>query len=407
MAPKPAINPQRKEALKHIIKELHDGTPVEDMKAEFGELLKSCTPHEIAQIEEELIREGMPAEQVRELCDLHLEAFKESLETTQLNLEPSHPIRILMDEHNRLITFTEELRNIGKTLTTLKDFKAAKPHWKQLEQTVSQFRNSESHYIREENVLFPYLEKHGITQPPTIMWAEHDEIRAIEKQLYTLIDSQQKLEYHEFTSQLSDLALILSEKLAGHFHKENNILFPTGLKVISEVEWHQIRHEFDELGYTPFTPKAPPFKTPEVPTLETPEEVEGIMKFETGELSHTVIEGIFNTLPVDITFVDSEDTVRFYSESGGRIFPRSKAVIGRSVQACHPKQSVHKVQQILDDFRAGKRNTAEFWINLKDRMIYIRYFAVRSQSSEYQGCLEVTQDITDIQALTGEKRLLD
>lgn len=131
------------------------------------------------------------------------------------------------------------------------------------------------------------------------------------------------------------------------------------------------------------------------------------MKFETGELSHSVIEGIFNSLPVDITFVDTEDTVRFYSESGSRIFPRSKAVIGRSVQACHPQQSVHKVQQILDDFRAGKRNNAEFWITLKGRMIYIRYFAVRNPSGEYLGCLEVTQDITDIQTLKGEKRLLD
>ncbi len=138
-----------------------------------------------------------------------------------------------------------------------------------------------------------------------------------------------------------------------------------------------------------------------------PQEVEGIMKFETGELTHSVIESIFNSLPVDITFVDIKDTVRFYSESGRRIFPRNKAVIGRSVQACHPKQSVHKVQQILDDFRAGKRNTAEFWINLKGRMIYIRYFAVRNQNGDYQGCLEVTQDITDIQTLTGEKRLLD
>ncbi|MFX0077899.1 MAG: DUF438 domain-containing protein [Candidatus Hermodarchaeota archaeon] len=407
MAPKPAINPQRKEALKHIIKKLHDGTPVEDMKSEFGELLKSCTPHEIAQIEEELIREGMPAEQVRELCDLHLEVFKESLEATQLNLKPNHPIWILMDEHSRLIAFTEELRAIGKTLKTLKDFKAATPHWKQLEQTVSQFRNSESHYIREENVLFPYLEKHGITQPPAIMWAEHDEIRAIEKQLYALIDSYQQLEYRQFTSQLSDLALVLSEKLAGHFHKENNILFPTGLKVITKNEWSQIRHEFDELGYTPFTSKVPPLETPEILTRKISKEVEGLMKFETGELTLTVIEGIFNSLPVDITFVDTEDTVRFYSESGGRIFPRSKAVIGRSVQACHPKQSVHKVQQILDDFRAGKRNVAEFWINLKGRMIYIRYFAVRNHSGEYQGCLEVTQDITDIQKITGEKRLLD
>jgi DUF438 domain-containing protein len=131
------------------------------------------------------------------------------------------------------------------------------------------------------------------------------------------------------------------------------------------------------------------------------------MKFETGELPQVVVEGIFNTLPFDITFVDAEDTVRFYSESGRRIFPRSKAVIGRKVQACHPQQSLHKVQQILDDFKAGKRSVADFWISLKGRMIYIRYFPVLSKSDEYLGTLEITQDITDIQKLIGEKRLLD
>ncbi len=135
--------------------------------------------------------------------------------------------------------------------------------------------------------------------------------------------------------------------------------------------------------------------------------VKGVVQFETGTLTYEALQGIFNTLPVDITFVDKEDKVQFFSESGGRIFVRTPAVIGRTVQACHPQKSLHKVQQILDDFRAGKRETAEFWINLKGRLIYIRYFAVRTNGGEYLGCLEVTQDITDIRALEGEKRLLD
>ncbi len=131
------------------------------------------------------------------------------------------------------------------------------------------------------------------------------------------------------------------------------------------------------------------------------------VNFETGTLSHEVLQGIFNTLPFDITFVDKDDKVQFYSESGDRIFGRTPAVIGRTVQACHPQKSLHKVQQILDDFRAGKRKTAEFWINLKDQFIYIRYFAVHDNKGKYLGCLEVSQDITNIRALKGEKRLLD
>lgn len=123
-------------------------------------------------------------------------------------------------------------------------------------------------------------------------------------------------------------------------------------------------------------------------------------------LSKEEIEAIFNNLPVDITFVDSEDTVRYFSQSKERIFPRTKAVIGRKVQQCHPQKSLHVVNQILEDFKSGQRDVAEFWINLKGRLIYIRYFAVHDKDGNYLGCLEATQDITDVRKIEGEKRLL-
>jgi len=118
------------------------------------------------------------------------------------------------------------------------------------------------------------------------------------------------------------------------------------------------------------------------------------------------LEAVLNTLPVDITFVDKTDTVRYFSQSKERIFPRARAIIGRKVQQCHPQESVHVVQQILDDFRSGQRDVARFWIQLKERLIYIRYFAVHGKEGEYLGCLEVTQDITDLREIEGEKRLL-
>ncbi|MFX1508685.1 MAG: DUF438 domain-containing protein [Promethearchaeota archaeon] len=398
---------ERKEILKQIIRQLHEGTSVQKIKAKFGKLLASCSPLEIAQIEEELIKEGMPAEEIRALCDIHLATFQDALESTHLDLEAGHPIWILMEEHNLLLKNAIELREVVAKISEMNDYHAAKPHWDALKDKVSKFRNSENHYLREENVLFPFLEKYGITQPPKIMWAEHDEIRALEKQLYSLMENTTTLKFSEFTSHLETLDLAIAEKLASHFQKENNILFPTGLKVISENDWPQIRHEFDEIGYSFFTPvtfeaKPPITKPSEVETI-----IKGIVNFETGSLSQEALQGIFNIIPVDITFVDKDDKVQFYSESGGRIFVRTKAVIGRTVQACHPQKSIHKVQQILDDFRAGKRKTAEFWINLKDRLIYIRYFAVHSSKNEYIGCLEVSQDVTDIRALKGEKRLLD
>jgi PAS domain S-box-containing protein len=135
--------------------------------------------------------------------------------------------------------------------------------------------------------------------------------------------------------------------------------------------------------------------------------MEGEMDFETGTLNPAEIEGIFNSLPVDITFVGKDDTVRYFSQGKDRIFARAKAIIGRTVQNCHPQKSVHKVNQIVEDFKNKKRDTAEFWINLKGRMIYIRYFAIRDSNGEYVGTMEVTQDITDIKKIEGEKRLMD
>jgi len=126
----------------------------------------------------------------------------------------------------------------------------------------------------------------------------------------------------------------------------------------------------------------------------------------TGELNKEVLDAVMNTLPVEISFVDENDTVRYFNKNGDRIFPRPPSVIGRKVQNCHPQKSLHKVNQILDDFKNNKRSSAEFWIDLKGRKVYIRYFAVRDKSGKYLGCLEVSQDITDIQKITGEKRLL-
>ena len=124
-------------------------------------------------------------------------------------------------------------------------------------------------------------------------------------------------------------------------------------------------------------------------------------------LSTETLEAIFDTLPVDLTFVDEADTVRYYSRGDGRIFRRTPAVIGRKVRDCHPQKSLHKVEQVVSDLKAGRRDVAEFWIDLKGRKVYIRYFAVRDKNNKYLGVLEVTQDITDLQKITGEKRLLD
>lgn len=403
----PSDNPDnRKERLKQLIKRLHEGAKVEEVKAQFRELVAGVSPAEIAQIEEELIKEGMPAEEVHRLCDVHLAAFQESLERAKPEVPAGHPVSILMNEHTLLVGYANKLREVANALSKVTGFDGASEQLEQIFEIVGHLKDSASHYLREENVLFPYLEKHGITQPPAIMWMEHDKIREIEKNLYALIDRREKLGFKKFLKQLEEVALVLAEMLSDHFYKENNILFPTGLKVINAQEWQEVRLGFDDIGYCSFTPTPPGFSVLPKPVLASKSGAEGQVPFETGALSPENIEAIFDTLPVDITFVDKEDTVRYFSQSKERIFVRSKAVIGRNVKACHPQKSLHAVNQILDDFKAGKRDFAEFWINLKGRLIYIRYFPVRNKDGEYQGCLEVTQDITDIKGIEGEKRLL-
>ncbi|MFQ5835632.1 MAG: DUF438 domain-containing protein, partial [bacterium] len=385
-------NENKKQMIKDLIRKLHAGAKPDEVKERFKEVLKDMGPADIAEIEEELIKEGMPREEIQRLCDVHIAVFKESLEREKTLASPGHPIHTLMEEHKILLQFAEKLKNIVEEIKGANDFDSVSEKMKELSHIAEHFKESEKHYLREENVLFPYLEKHGITQPPAIMWSEHNEIRKKKKKFYELLDTHESMDFQDFTKTLEGAATTIGDMLSSHFYKESNILFPTALKVISENEWREIRKQCDELGYCCFTPEYARGVTEQVgkPAPESPLVEKGKILFETGELSTEELEAVLNTLPVDITFVDKEDRVRYFSQSEERIFPRTKAVIGRKVQQCHPQKSLHVVEQILNDFKKNKRDVAEFWINLKGRLIYIRYFAVHDENEEYIGCLEVT-----------------
>ncbi|MFQ6106741.1 MAG: DUF438 domain-containing protein [Thermoplasmata archaeon] len=396
---------EKKEALKNIIRRLHKGEDPDVVKGEFKEFLKDVTPVEISKIEEELIKEGMSTEEVHRLCDVHLAIFRESLEREELVAPPGHPIGILMEEHKILLDHAREIGIIAKDLSGKGDFDSVADELKHLDHIAHHLKDSESHYVREENVLFPYLEKHGITEPPAMMWIEHDKIREIKKGFYTVLETRGGMASEEFVSRLTEVAASLADLLSSHFFKENNILFPAAMEVMADAEWKDTRRQFDELGYCCFTPE--PAKVAVEDVEEAPKvEGEGMIDLETGQLSKEQVKSILNTLPLDITFVDSQDTVRYFNESKERIFPRTKAVIGREVRKCHPQKSIHLVNQILEDFRSGKKDVAEFWIKCNGRMTHIRYFPVRDANGEYLGCLEVTQDIEDIKRIEGSKRLL-
>ncbi|MGQ9587435.1 MAG: DUF438 domain-containing protein [Thermoplasmata archaeon] len=397
---------ERKRKLKEMIEKLHKGVPPEQVKEQFKQIVAGVDPEDIARVEEELIREGMPREEIRRLCDVHLQVFEEALQGEKPLAPPDHPVGILMEEHRMLLEFAEGLMKVLAQLKGADESAFTRSQIDHLHHVVKHFKESEKHYLREENVLFPYIEKHGVTEPPKIMWMEHDEIRSIKKALYAIADDRRGAAVADWAKRLMPEAKRLADMLTSHFNKENNILFPTAMKLISESEWAAISKEFEEVGYCCFTPpraKAVAAPEPEAPSAPVSE---GDVAFKTGRLTVEELNAILNTLPVDISYVGKDDTVRYYSDNRDRIFVRTTAVLGRKVQQCHPQKSLHVVEQILSDFREGKRGSAEFWIDLHGRMVYIRYFPVRSPSGEYLGCLEVTQDITEIRKIQGEKRLL-
>lgn len=402
---------QKKKLLKEIIGQLHAGKSPAELKVKFKQVLESTTPEEIAKIEQELVEEGMPREEILSMCDIHLAVFQEQLEAQKPKTPPpaEYSINILMEEHKVLQQHLEKLRGLVDKVAQASSFPEVSGEMDQLKGIADDFMDAEKHYRREENVLFPILEKHGVSEPPAIMWIEHNKLREAKKRFNNLIHDCANMDFKDFKKQLTESAESIITLLGGHLFKENNILFPTALRVVTDEEWKEARKEFDAVGYPRFTPKqliaVPKTAETEKPSPEALVVLEGILNFETGALPHTGIEALLKTLPVDITFVDAEDTVRYFNKS--EIFLRTKAVIGRKVQKCHPQQSVNIVNRILDSFKSGKKDVAEFWINMKGRLIYIRYFAVRNNDGKYLGTMEVTQDVTDIRKLEGEQRLLD
>ena len=400
---------RRRETLKRLIRQLHEGRTIEDVKDEFAALLEDVGATEIAEIEQALIAEGLPETEVKRLCDVHVAVFRESLEA-QVKPEaiPGHPIHTFRAENEAAGRVLDALQ---AGLATLEDTPDA-AHLRQVQQLLRKSREYEKHYLRKENILFPYLERHGFTGPSSVMWAIHDDVRAAWRELDELLATAPGDDPAAFSAQVGKVFQPLSTAVREMFFKEENILFPAALEKLSEEEWMAIRAQEPEIGYCYVAPgdQWPPqtsAQTATLPPVETPAEAEGLLHLDTGALTVQQINLLLTHLPIDITYVDKDDAVRFFSQTKERIFPRSSAIIGRKVQQCHPPASVHRVQRILDDFRAGRRDAAEFWIQMQGRFIHIRYFAIRDEAGEYQGTIEVSQDLTRIRALEGERRLLD
>ena len=389
----------REEALKAIIRDLHQGEDMESLKARFRTLIQDVSPSEIANMEQSLIEEGMPESEVKRLCDVHVAVFKEALEKQEIPAAPAgHPVHTFIRENRAAEEIMDKIDALLTELGMPPKIKSFQNRQKDLAHLVERLAEIDRHYLRKENQLFPQLEAHDISGPSQVMWAIHDDIRALIKKTRNQIAGMQAV---ESINTLQDLLSTIREMI----YKEENILFLMSLDTLSESDWVKVRRGEEEIGYA--------WIEPEVdwqPKAEADEEravASEKIGLDTGYLSKELINLLLTHLPVDLTLVDENDRVAYYSAGKERIFPRSPGIIGRQVQRCHPPDSVHIVNNILDEFKTGKKDAADFWIQLGGKFIHIRYFALRTAEGVYKGCLEVSQDVTRIRQLEGEKRLLD
>ncbi len=391
----------RQEAIKDIIKKLHEGKSVEEVKLLFEEVFQGVSASEISAAEAALIAEGLPVSEVQKLCDVHAAVFKGSIEEIHQPSDPTripgHPLNLLMRENRRI----EEIINneIRTCLDSMDESKSSEKLLAGIEALMS----ITLHYQKKENVLFPYMEKYGITAPPKVMWGVDDEIRAQIKEVKALLQ-EKSVEKDLLIQKTQDML----DKVTEMIFKEENIMIPMLLEQLTEEEWKTILEESAEIGY--MIEQIPLWKSKSnQPAVKPKQEVtvqEGLIRLPSGEFKIDELTSILNTLPFDITFVNKDDMVKYFSEGKERAFPRTRAIIGRNVSNCHPPASVHIVESIVEDFKNGKKDQEDFWIQMAGKFILIRYYAVRDDKGEYLGVLEVTQDIKPIQEITGEKRLL-
>ncbi len=387
----------RHELLKDIIRDLHAGVDMAILKQRFFDLIKDIDASEIAKMEQKLIEEGMPESEVKRLCDVHVKVFEESLDKKMKpQMTAGHPIHTYMLENRALEDIIRQTRELIDRFGTPSNEQMFRFSQYELQCLIDSLSQVNTHYLRKENQLFPVLETHGISGPSSVMWALHDDIRTAIKETRRLISNAKKEGIDKLQTTL--------QALEDMIYKEENILFPMAIDMLLETDWIKVRKGEEEIGYSWVNPEA---EWPAV-TTETVEEISvGKLNLDTGLLSLEQINLMLTHLPVDISFVNENDEVVYYSQTKERIFPRSPGVIGRKVQNCHPQKSVDMVQKILDEFRAGRRDVAEFWIQMKGRFLHIRYFAVRDSAGNYKGTLEVSQDVTNIRKLEGQKRLLE
>ena len=397
----------RKDKLKSLILKLHNGETQESVRNELLLSLSQIPYGEVVEVEQELIAEGLPEEEILDLCDAHSSVLEGRVDLSALKPVPDgHPVDVFRKEN-------EEIRNVTNAIFALisdilhSSSESVREQVIKLRGLYNNLYDVDKHYQRKEYLLFPYLEKLEITGPPKVMWGKHDEIRELIKGSIEVlhVDSLTREELEAAAEMVLKPAVRSAQEM---ITKEEEILFPMALDTLNESDWYEISRQSIEIGFCLYDP--PVDWRPEWVAEQSINESQksgSHIQLPSGSFSAEELLAILNTLPVDMTFVDKDDKVKYFSQGAERIFQRNRAILNRDVRHCHPPASAHIVDKIIEDFKTGRENCAPFWINMGGKkMIHIEYFALRNEKGEYLGTLEVSQNVQPYRDLEDEQRIL-
>jgi len=382
--------------LKELTQMIMSGDKDRTKIIEYRDKLKELTPFDVLAAEDRLVKSGVEIKDLKQHIEKVLNVIGPILEDFEWEKpNDEHPISLLMQENRKLEEQLSEIKELSKTIFVEENQENI---YEKLFDKFNLLKRFEIHYIKKENIVFPYLEDIlSYEKPLAVMWSLHDDIRKQVKKVFKISENRELEKYKK------ELASLLSLMYRMIF-KDEYILFPVAYRKLKDSIWDNIYNQFLEEGLFLINSDNLNYKN----IQKNDEELFGnLIKLPTGTINVSELEIILNNLPVEITYVGSDDRVKYFSGHEKRIFPRSKAVIGRKVQNCHPPESIDIVENILKDFKNGKKDKEHFRIKMKGKYIMINYYVLRDKDEKYIGTLEVTQDITEINSYQGEKRLLD
>lgn len=396
----------RKELLKHMILQLHEGIAPQEVKKRMMELMSKIPYGEVVEVEQELISEGLPETEVLRLCDIHTEVLEDKIDLSGMRIvPPGHPVDTFKKENRELEMVVLHLNELFSKVDDLFKSIGEPAYTNKVKALFNSLMDVDKHYRRKENLLFPFLEKYGITGPPKVMWGKHDETREFLKNAFSALDMPGDPDPGVMKAKIQIHLEPAVKAITGMILKEEEILLPMTLDKLTDADWYEIYRQTNEIGYCLYDPKVE-WRPEGIELVENTSADDGNISLPSGKFITEELLAILNTLPVDITFVDRNDKVKYFSQGDVRIFDRNRTILGRDVRLCHPPSSVHVVEQILEDFKSGKQQSAAFWINMGGKFVHIEYFALRNEKGEYLGTMEVTQDLAEKRKLSGEQRIL-